>query len=247
MNTIFSLSGKKILVTGASSGIGRAIAIESSKQGATIIGTARNNNKLLETKEMLIDGDHLFFNADLSDEADLDKLVEQLPLLDGILLNAGMVKTVPVKYIKKSILDYMFNVNIQSSILLIQKLLKSKKINSGGSICFISSVATQKATPGNAMYIATKGAVNSFAKALALELAPKQIRVNAIMPGFIETNILEETGISEEQLEAHKKNYPIGRFGKPEDVAHLSIYLMSNESSWMTGSLIVIDGGFSIK
>jgi NAD(P)-dependent dehydrogenase (short-subunit alcohol dehydrogenase family) len=247
MNTIFSLSGKKILVTGASSGIGRAIAIESSKQGATIIGTARNNNKLIETKEMLFDSDHIFFNADLSDEADLDKLVEGLPLLDGIVLNAGMVKTVPVKYIKKSILDYMFNVNIQSSILLIQKLLKSKKINSGGSICFISSVATQKATTGNAMYIATKGAVNSFAKALALELAPKQIRVNAIMPGFVETNILEETGISEEQLEAHKKNYPIGRFGKPEDVAYLSIYLMSDESRWMTGSLIVIDGGFSIK
>ncbi|GAA4053867.1 SDR family oxidoreductase [Flavobacterium chungnamense] len=247
MKTIFSLSNKNILVTGASSGIGRAIAIENSKQGANIIGTARNKEKLLETKEMLSEGKHLFIDADLSDEASLDMLVEQLPLLDGIVLNAGIVKTMPVKYIKKNVLDYMFNVNIQSSILLIQKLLKNKKINSGGSICFISSVATQKATLGNAMYIATKGAVNSFAKALALELAPKQIRVNAIMPGFVETNILEENNISEEQLETHKKNYPIGRFGKPEDVAHLSIYLMSDESKWMTGSSIVIDGGFSIK
>lgn len=247
MKTIFSLSNKNILVTGASSGIGRAIAIENSKQGANIIGTARNKEKLLETKEMLTEGKHLFIDADLSDEANLDMLVEQLPLLDGLVLNAGIVKTMPVKYIKKNVLDYMFNINIQSSILLIQKLLKNKKINSGGSICFISSVATQKATLGNAMYIATKGAVNSFAKALALELAPKQIRVNAIMPGFVETNILDENNISEEQLEIHKKNYPIGRFGKPEDVAHLSIYLMSDESKWMTGSSIVIDGGFSIK
>jgi NAD(P)-dependent dehydrogenase (short-subunit alcohol dehydrogenase family) len=247
MKTIFSLSNKNILVTGASSGIGRAIAIENSKQGANIIGTARNSEKLLETKNLMHEGDHNLICADLSDEESLDLLVEKLPLLDGIILNAGLVKTTPVRYIKKSVLDYMFNVNIQSSIILIQKLLKSNKIKSGGSICFISSVATIKATPGNSMYIATKGAVNSFAKALALELAPKQIRVNVIMPGFIETNILEDSAVSEEQLELHKKNYPIGRFGKPEDVAHLSIYLMSDESKWMTGSLIVIDGGFSIK
>lgn len=247
MKTIFSLSNKNILVTGASSGIGRAIAIENSKQGANIIATARTTGKLLETINMLDEGNHTLISADLSDEQSLNHLVEQLPLLDGIVLNAGLVKTTPVKYIKKSVLDHMFNVNVQSSILLIQKLLKSKKIKSGASICFISSVATIKATQGNAMYIATKGAVNSFAKALALELAPKQIRVNAIMPGFVETNILKDSAVSEEQLESHKKNYPIGRFGKPEDVAHLSIYLMSDESKWMTGSSIVIDGGFSIK
>jgi NAD(P)-dependent dehydrogenase (short-subunit alcohol dehydrogenase family) len=247
MKTIFSLSNKNILVTGASSGIGRAIAIENSKQGANIIGTARNEQKLLETKEMLYEGEHLFINADLSDEASLDELVQQLPLLDGVILNAGIVKTMPVKYIKKNTLDYIFNVNIQSSILLIQKLLKHKKINSEGSVCFVSSVATQKATVGNAMYIATKGAVNSFAKALALELAPKQIRVNAILPGFVETNILDENGISADQLEIHKNNYPIGRFGTPEDIAFLSIYLMANESKWMTGSLLTIDGGFSLK
>jgi NAD(P)-dependent dehydrogenase (short-subunit alcohol dehydrogenase family) len=158
-----------------------------------------------------------------------------------------MVKTVPVRFIKRDDLDYMFNVNIQASIMLVQRLLKQKKVKDGGSICFVSSVATQKVTLGNAMYSATKGAVNSFTKALALEMAPKQIRVNAILPGFVETGILSDSAIGEDQLAKHKNNYPIGRFGKPEDIAYLSIYLLSDASQFMTGSLLTIDGGFSIK
>jgi NAD(P)-dependent dehydrogenase (short-subunit alcohol dehydrogenase family) len=126
-------------------------------------------------------------------------------------------------------------------------LLKQKKIKKGASVCFVSSIASLHVTPGNAMYSASKGAVNAFARVLALELAPKQIRVNAVLPGLVETNILHNGPIGYEQLQTHLKNYPIGRFGKPEDVAYLCVYLLSDASSWMTGSLIILDGGFSIK
>lgn len=244
---MFDLNCKTILVTGASSGIGRSIAIQNSKRGGLLICAGRDKTKLAETKELLEPGAHSVYSVDLLNENELDEMVVSLPELDGLILNAGIVTTSPVRYIKKSMLDTIFNTNIQSSILLVQKLLKAKKIKEGSSICFISSVATKKATVGNAMYIATKGAVNSFAKALALELAPKKIRVNAILPGFVKTNLLNDSTITESQLEIHKKKYPTGRFGKPEDVAYLTIYLMSDESQWMTGSLLVIDGGFSIQ
>lgn len=246
MKNIFSLNQKKILVTGSSSGIGRAIAIQCAAQGGSISLVARNESKLIETKELLVEGEHTFFIADLANDEAIFKLASELPILDGIVLNAGLVKTVPVRFIKREVMDDMFNLNIQGSILLIQQLVKLKKIKNGASICFISSIASQKVTLGNAIYSATKGAVNAFTKALALELSSKKIRVNAILPGFVETNILNESAISDEQLEIHKNNYPIGRFGQPDDIAYLAVYLMSDASQWMTGSLLPIDGGYSL-
>jgi NAD(P)-dependent dehydrogenase (short-subunit alcohol dehydrogenase family) len=247
MKSLFSLQGKTILVTGASSGIGRAIAVLCAQQGATIIMTARNKERLSETLHLLPKGNHHYIITDLTSEIELKELVEQLPVLDGIILNAGMVKLVPVQFIKKDDLDYMFKLTLYSSIMLIQQLLKSKKIKSEASICFISSAASQKITIGNSVYSASKGALNSFAKSLALELAPKQIRVNAILPGMISTGILGSGVVSEEQLQIHLKNYPLGRFGTPEDVAGLTVYLMADVSKWMTGSLLTIDGGYTLK
>ncbi len=247
MDSVFGLSKKNILVTGASSGIGKAIAIQCAKQGANISLIARNQNRLQETLEVLEPSQHSIFVADLGNEDSIIKMVETLPELDGIVLNAGIVKTMPVRFAKKDAIDDMFNVNIKGSILFIQQLLKHKKIKSNASICFISSAASNKVTLGNAIYSATKGAVNSFTKALALELAPKQIRVNAILPGFVETALLDDSSITQEQLNIHKNNYPIGRFGRPDDIAFLTIYLMSDASEWMTGSLIPLDGGYTIK
>ena len=247
MNSLFSLQGKTIVVTGASSGFGRAISVFCAQQGATVILTARNKDRLEETMQLLPKGNHSYFSTDLTSEQDLKDLVQQLPVLDGVILNAGMVKTVPVQYIKKDDLEYMFQLTLHSSILLIQQLLKSKKIKSESSICFISSVASQKITIGNAIYSAAKGALNSFTKSLALELAPKQIRVNAILPGMVETSILHDGAVSEEQLQIHLKNYPLGRFGKPEDIAGLTVYLMADVSKWMTGSLLTLDGGYTLK
>jgi NAD(P)-dependent dehydrogenase (short-subunit alcohol dehydrogenase family) len=249
MTNLFTLSDKNILVTGASSGIGKAIAIQTSMMGASVNMTARDLDRLNDTFSHL-DSSISQPNpiaCDLSVKEELDDLCKQINQLDGLVLNAGFVKLAPVAYLKDDLIDSMFEVNIQSSIRLIQRLIRAKKIKKGASIVFISSIATQKATIGNAVYNATKGAVNSFVKSLALELASKNIRVNAILPGLVKTNLLDNEYASEEELKKHLMNYPLGRFGMPDDIANLAIYLLANESSWMTGSLINIDGGFSLK
>ncbi len=244
----FNLNNKIIFVTGSSAGIGKAIAIGCSNMGANIIVTGRDISRLEATlEELKVNQENKFILADLLIDDDLDKLVEQLPVLDGVVFNAGIVKTVPVSFIKKSQIQEVFDVNFISSVILIQKILSKKKIRKGGSICFISSVASNYVNLGNSLYSASKGAVNSFTKALALELAPKNIRVNAILPGFIETKILENSGIDTDAIKKHLNNYPMGRFGKPEDIANASIYLMSDASQWTTGSLMTVDGGYSIK
>lgn len=244
---MFNLSGHTILVTGASSGIGKGTCSALSEQGASLILTARSEERLSQTKKDLKDNNHTVVKADLRDIQDIKTLAKSVDSLDGIVLNAGWVKTRPLRFIKDDDLNATFEVNILSSIRLLRELLKNKKLNSGASICFVSSIASYKPTRGNAMYAASKGAINSFCKAAALELASKGIRVNAILPGMIETNILTNSDISQEQLNEHKKNYPLGRFGSVKDVASLIIYLMSSESSWMTGSLLKLDGGFTLK
>lgn len=246
-DAVFSLAQKRILVTGSSSGIGQQIALTCGSNGAKVCITGRDVERLQAVYASLPADDHIQWAGDLADFDKLDELVDALSPLDGVVLNAGMVKTQPVQFIKSEDLDRIFDVNIKSTIVLIQKLLKKKKINKGASIVFISSISTQKATVGNAMYNATKGAVNSYAKSLALELAPKGIRVNVVLPGFVPTNILEGGHLSAEELAQHEKNYPIGRFGHPRDIALLVQYLLSDASAWMTGSLIPIDGGFSLK
>lgn len=248
-DTLFSLKGKKILVTGASSGIGKSVAMNAAAQGAQLTVLARNSERLQTTLAEFKDTGvtHKAVCCDLASVKDLDDLVEHLEPLDGIVLNAGAVKLAPVAFIKDDTIDDLFEINIQSSIRLVQRLIRKKKLKKGASLVFISSIATQKATPGNSVYNATKGAVNAFVKSLALELASKQIRANAILPGFVPTGILSGSDTSSPELEAHLKNYPLGRYGTPEDVAYLSIYLLSDQSSWMTGSLINLDGGFSLK
>tara|TARA_B110000027_G_C16114391_1_gene299397 strand:+ start:503 stop:1249 length:747 start_codon:yes stop_codon:yes gene_type:complete len=248
MEKLFTLEKKNILVTGASSGIGKSVAINTALQGASVTLLARNKERLTATLESLQANEyHKAVCCDLSSKSDLDMLVEGLEPLDGLVLNAGAVKLAPIAFINDDTIDDLFEINVQSSIRLVQRLVKKRKLKKGASIVFVSSIATQKATIGNAVYNATKGAVNSFVKSLALELAKKKIRANAILPGFVPTNIMTSAGVTDADLDAHLKNYPLGRYGKPEDIAHLSIYLLSNQSNWMTGSLINMDGGFSLK
>lgn len=244
----FCLNNKTIFVTGSSTGIGKSIAVSCSNMGANMIVTGRDASRLETTMEELkVNQGNKFIVADLLNDDDLNALVEQLPILDGVVFNAGIIKTVPVSFIKKAQIQEVFDVNFTSSVILIQKILSKKKIRKGGSICFISSVASNYVNLGNSLYSASKGAVNSFTKALALELASKNIRVNAILPGFIETKILENSKIDPDAIKKHLNNYPMGRFGKPDDIANASIYLMSDASQWTTGSLMTVDGGYSIK
>ena len=247
----FSLEGKTVLVTGASSGIGRTTAIECSKMGANMIITARNEERLKATLDSLSTESgqmHQMFLADLSSEEGVNGLVDQLPHLDGVSLNAGIVKTLPVKFINKDDLTEVLNVNMMGPILLAQRLLKKKKITRGSSVVFTSSIGgVMISTVGNTMYGVSKGGLNAFMKGMALEMASIGIRSNSVNPGFVATNILSAGTISEEQLKKNVAAYPLGRFGKPEDIAYAIIYLLSDASSWVTGHTLVIDGGVILR
>jgi NAD(P)-dependent dehydrogenase (short-subunit alcohol dehydrogenase family) len=243
----FSLAGKTILVTGASSGIGRATAIECSKMGATMVITGRNAERLQETFVQLQGAGHSQVIADLNDEAQVKTLVENVPELHGIVHNAGFTITLPFKFINRADFDGLMQTNFFAPVFITQQLHKQKKIRKGSSIVFISSIATFTVGIGDSMYAATKGAVNAFAKVLAVELAKQQIRVNCVQPGVVQTSIFDSGVISEEQLKATEQKYPLGRFGKPEDIAHAAIYLLSDAAAWVTGSNLIIDGGFTLQ
>lgn len=247
----FSLEGKTVLVTGASSGIGRTTAIECSKMGACVIITARNEDRLKATLDSLsaeYGQSHQMVLADLSSEEGVNALVDELPHLDGVSLNAGIVKTLPVKFINKDDLTEVLNVNMMGPILLAQRLLKKKKITRGSSVVFTSSIGgVMISTVGNTMYGVSKGGLNAFMKGMALEMASIGIRSNSVNPGFVATNILSAGTISEEDLKKNVSAYPLGRFGKPEDIAYAIIYLLSDASSWVTGHTLVIDGGVILR
>lgn len=245
----FSLTGKRILVTGASSGIGRAIAIECSKMGAVVYLTARNRERLEETqKQMAHPNLHTVLLADLALREERNNMsVELTEPLDGIIQCAGCTISKPFGFISEDNLSNIMKVNFEAPVMLTQLLLKKKKIAKGASIVFVSSISgVYVSYIANSIYSASKGAVNGIAKALALELAGKDIRVNTITPGMIETNILSEGVISDEQLANDAKRYPLKRYGKPEEVAYAAVYLLSDASKWVTGSNLLIDGGYTL-
>lgn len=247
----FSLKGKTILVTGASSGLGRSIAVEASKMGASLIITARNTDHLQQTYDMLEGDNHKQLIADLSSIEDIKSLVEECPELDGCVNCAGIAKLILIQFIKKESVEDIFNINTFAPILLTSLMVKKKKIKHGASIVFISAVSgIYMSSVGESLYSATKGALHGFVKGIALDLAPKGIRVNSITPGLVPTNILNEAKklFSEDDIfEKRKKQYPLGRFGSPEDIAFGSIYLLSDASKWVTGSALLIDGGLTLN
>ena len=189
---------------------------------------------------------HLAFQADLTDKEDLSHLVAEMPMLDGAVFCAGVNDKTLVKMIDQDKIDKMFQTNVFSQMLLIKELVKKKKLNAGASLVMISSIASTYSTISNSLYAASKGAVESYMRVLALELAPRKIRVNAIRPGMVETPILESYALTE-GLEEFKKQFPLGRFGRPEEVAYGVIYLLSDASKWTTGSCLTIDGGITLR
>ena len=244
----FSLEGKHILVTGASSGIGQSTAIECSRLGAQLFITGRNEERLLETYSLLEGRGHLYLCADLTDERQLDELVSKVDRLDGLVNNAGITKTVPTQFINKKDLGEVLGINTVSPILLTQKFLKKKKLLQGSSVVFTCSISGVFCGGlGSVLYSVSKAAIHGFVKNAALDLASKKIRVNAICPGMIDTDILSAGVISKEQLEVEKGKYPMKRFGRPEEVAYSIIYLLSDASSFTTGTALVIDGGFTLQ
>lgn len=239
----FSLEGKTILVTGASSGIGRGIAIACSRMGATVIINGRNRQRLNETLGQLEKGDHKLAIADLTDNSAISTMMSELPGLDGVVHCAGIGQRVLCKTATEQDIDKVMDSNFKAPILLQTELLKDKKINKGASIVFVASIATWSPSIGNAFYSASKAAVVSYANCLSLELAPRKVRVNCISPAMVWTDLIFQGGLDEEQLKEDEQKYPLKRYGTPEDVANLAIYMLSDASAWMTGSNVKISGG----
>ena len=239
----FSLEGKTILVTGASSGIGRGIAIICSKMRAKVIINGRNTEKLQETLFLMEEDEHQIIVADLTDEDTIKKRVENLPKLDGIVHCAGMGQRIPCKDLQSEDITKVMGTNFMAPVMLQAELLRQKKINKGASIVFVASLASWTPSFGNSVYSASKGAIISYANCLAIELAPRKIRVNCISPAMVWTDLILKDGIEEEQLKEDENKYPLKRYGQPEDIAYLAVYMLSDASSWMTGSNIKISGG----
>jgi len=248
MQNPFSLEGKTILITGASSGIGRAVAQQCAAAGATCIITARNEERLSLTLNSLEHEGHSMVLADLSSNEAIDALVAQLPKLDGVVCCAGVVETKMLKFTKDEDLLNIFNTNTFSAIRLVRQLVQQKRLAKKASIVMISSISGVKCGyVGGSLYGASKGALEGFIKAAAIELAPQKIRVNTVVPGMVETALLNESELDSSVLEEDKQRYPLKRYGQPEEVGYAAVYLLSDATEWMTGTSLLIDGGYTLN
>ncbi len=243
----FSLEGKTILVTGASSGIGRETALACARMGASLVITGRNADRLNETFDQLETTNKTQVVADMTNQDDVKSLVASMPPLDGAVLCAGNSITLPLQFGTRDKFDDMFDINFFAPIELLRLLYKKKVLQKGASVVLVASIGgTHSFMPGNGVYGASKAALNSVMKYAAREYASRKVRVNSICPGMVDTPLIHRGTITEEQLAEDAKRYPLGRYGRPEDIANGALYLLSDASSWLTGHDLVIDGGFSI-
>lgn len=243
-----SLQHKTILVTGASSGIGRSTAILLSHYCPQIILTARRENELQKTLTQMKQGQHRILTADLTQKEDILHLAESISPIDGWAHCTGKVLPVPAKFIQQKHYEDIFATNYLSAVYLAAELLKKQKLKPAASIVFISSISTLHGYFGGALYTSSKAALEAYARNLALELAPKKIRVNVLQPALVKTAIYESTvnaATSEEEMKKYEKTYPLG-IGEPQDVSNMLCFLLSDASKWITGTFIKMDGGLTL-
>jgi NAD(P)-dependent dehydrogenase (short-subunit alcohol dehydrogenase family) len=241
----FDLTGKTILVTGASSGLGRQCAITASEQGATVVITGRNKERLQETFSLLTGTGHRMIEADLTIQADINALVDQLPELNGVVYSTGISDLAPARFLKQQDIEKTFSISYNASVLLTSGLLAKKKlVKNACSLLFISTISTKYPFVGGTMYISAKAALESFARVLALELAPKGIRSNSISPAFVKTPMLADTAekYSDEAVRKIEAQQLLG-LGEPEDVANAAVFFLSDASRWITASNLILGGG----
>lgn len=243
----FSLEGKIILVTGVASGMGKATAIACAKMGATIIGVDLNANGLADTMTQLEGQEHQSYLINLADEDSWDPLIEGTPALNGIANCAGIANMNPFSFISREEMDKVFNINFFGPVLLTKSLLKAKKLNKGSSVVFVASIDGPRVVhAGNSVYSAGKSALVGMARNMAIDLAAKKIRVNCLLPGTTDTPLIRTANVTEESLAEVAKTFPLKRFGTPDDMANGILYLLSDASSFVTGTELVIDGGYTL-
>lgn len=240
----FSLEGKTILVTGASSGIGRAIAVECAKSGATVILNARNPQRLAQTLDMLPGEGHGIIAADLTDAGQVKDLVAKLPPLNGLVLSAGVAQACPVAFATRKKFDTVFETNFFAQAELNRLIQKQKKYQPGASVVVITSVAAVLANIGNGVYGASKAALGAWCKYVAREWRDKGLRINTIQPGMVETPLIRGGAFDDQQLKADMQHYLYHRYGHPEEIAYGAVYLLSDAASWVTGIDLPIEGGY---
>ena len=243
----FSLEGKNILVTGASSGIGKATAIVSAKMGAKITAVGRNVYALENLVSELEGEGHSFFELDLSDESSWQSMIEKIPALDGIACCAGIAGMNPFQFISKEEVERMFCVNYYAPVMMVKRLLDAKKIKKCSSVVFVSSVDGPKIVhAGNSVYSASKNALVGMARNMAIDLIGKKIRVNCVLPGTTDTPLIRTANVDEVMLSEKAKSLPMKRFAQPDEIANAMVFLLSDASSYMTGTELVVDGGCSV-
>ena len=246
----FSLKGKTVLVTGAGSGIGRAISVAASKMGAVVLMVDINEDGMKETKAMLDSQEvsHHYYVADLTDKEALNELVDSVAGIDGLVNCAGISNTRPLQMIREEDFDRVVGINTKAPILLTNLLYKKKKLNKGASLVFVSSLAgLYTFTPANGLYSLSKSALTSYAKSCAVEFAIRGIRSNCVNPSMVNTHLKENLALSEEDYQKEIQKYPLRRFAEPEEVANAVIFLLSDASSYVTGHTLLVDGGRSLK
>lgn len=253
MHNPFSLAGKNILITGASSGIGRQCAIRCSESGANIILVARNTERLENTLQQLAKGEHSVFSLDITEYTGLEPMIAEAVKrhgkIHGFIHAAGIETTLPLKNTHSDTYSKIFSTNVFAGFEL-AKIVSLKKYLSeeGASFVFISSIMGIVGEPGKVAYCSSKGALIAGVKAMALELASRKIRVNAISPAMVETEMAQAlfNSVPEESKNEILKSHPLG-IGKPDDISWASIYLLSDAAKWVSGTNMIIDGGYTAK
>lgn len=243
----FTLEGKTILVTGAGGGIGRAAAIACSKMGAILVVTDINAETLAETLSLLeTEGErkHLMFTADLTNDEALDKMVAEIPQLDGIVCNAGISKVLPIQFLNTEDMNRIMAINAFAPMYMTQRLYKKKRINKGGSIVYTVSISgVSMVSMGGVMYAVSKNALDAFMRNAALEFAVRNIRVNSVNPSRVKTGLIQNSVYSEEEVAKDLQTYPLKRYAEPEEIANCIVFLLSDASSYITGHALIVDGG----
>jgi NAD(P)-dependent dehydrogenase (short-subunit alcohol dehydrogenase family) len=242
----FSLESKKILVTGASSGIGRQVAVTCAKQGAALVITGRDTARLGETLAALPGSQHRAISADLVDSKQRADLIDQCGAIDGLFFSAGIAAIAPFRMISEKHIDQLMAIDFEAPVMLVQRLLQQRRINDGGSIVFNTAIAVHISPAGSAIYSAAKSALHAAARSLALEVAKNRIRVNCLQLGYVRTPMLERMLSSGVDVKEAEEISPLG-FGDPIDAANAAVFLLSDASRWISRTTLTADGGISIR